>query len=645
MLCQINQFWNRPIALNFILWGALLLFVQSPAFADQAVTLTWNPSPNANVAGYKIYFGGASRVYTNSVTLGIVTNVTISGLSEGTTYFFGATTLDVSGIESDFSNEATYDIPQTVSNPPPDGNQPPTVDAIANLTVYQNAGLQTVPLTGITSGSTNENQTLLVSVDSSDPSIIPVPTVNYASPDSSGTLTFAPAANALGTTTVTLTVDDGGASNNLTTQTFTVTVVPVPVVNQPPTLNAIGNVTIHQNAGLQSVALSGITSGSISENQTLQVSAVSSNPGIIPAPNVAYTSPNNYGALTFAPATNAVGITTVTVTVDDGGASNNITSQTFTVTVLPDPAVNQPPTLDPVANVTVIQNAAARTISLTGITSGSPTENQTLRVSATSSNPRLVPASVIRYLSPANTALLTFKPVMNSLGVATITVTVNAGGRSNNIVRQIFKVNVVPNQPPTLDAIANVTVAQNAAAQTISLTGITSGSPTENQTLRVSAASSNPHLVSAPMIQYASPANTALLTFKPTGNGVGVATITVTVNDGANRNNIIRQRFKVTVAAPASANSISSSSSVPGTLAQSVPVVSFNPAATLTTVASAKGQFSFQVTGVAGGKYVVQATADLIHWTSVQTNTAPFTFQDNTAHEPAQRFYRAYYLP
>src|ERR1017187_9235361 len=181
---------------------------------------------------------------------------------------------------------------------------------------------------------------------------------------------------------------------------------------------------------------------------------------VIPAPNVAYTSPNNYGTLTFAPATNAVGTTTVTVTVDDGGATNNITSQTFIVTVLPDPAVNQPPTLDPVANVTAIQNAAVQTISLTGITSGSPTENQTLRVSATSSNPRVVPAPMIRYISPANTALLTFKPVMNSLGVATITVTVNDGGRSNNIVRQIFKVNVVPNQPPTLDAIANVTVAQ-----------------------------------------------------------------------------------------------------------------------------------------------------------------------------------------
>jgi len=33
----------------------------------------------------------------------------------------------------------------------------------------------------------------------------------------------------------------------------------VPIVNQPPTLNAINNLTINENAGLQTVSLSGIT--------------------------------------------------------------------------------------------------------------------------------------------------------------------------------------------------------------------------------------------------------------------------------------------------------------------------------------------------------------------------------------------------
>jgi fibronectin type 3 domain-containing protein len=511
-----------------MLWGALLWLTRLSAFADQEVGLTWNPSPNTNVAGYKVYFGGASRTYTNSLTLGIVTNVTISGLSEGATYYFGATTVDASGVESDFSNEATYDIPGTVSNQPPvvtpspGGSQPPTLNAIANLVVYQNAGLQTVPLAGITSGSTNP---LLVSAVSSNPGIIPAPTVNYVSPDSAGTLTFAPVANAVGTATL-------------------------------------------------------------------------------------------------------------TVTVDDSDASHSPASQTFTVTVVPDPNVNQPPTLDAIANVAVSQNAAAQTLTLTGITSGSSTENQILKVSVSSSNPRVLPTPVIRYTSPANTALLTFKPTVNVTGTATITVTVKDGGKSNNIVRHSFTVSVQPNQVPTLNPLANVTVTQNAAAQTISLTGITSGSPTERQTLRVSASSSNPRLVPAPMIRYTSPASNALLTFKPALHVTGVATITVTVNDGSSRNNIIRRSFKVTVTAAANNKLVSTNQPV-----------NFNPAATLTTLASAPGQFGFQVAGVAGGKYVVQATADLIHWTSVETNTAPFTFQDDTAHETSHRFYRAYYVP
>jgi hypothetical protein len=67
--------------------------------------------------------------------------------------------------------------------------------------------------------------------------------------------------------------------------------------------------------------------------------------------------------------------------------------------------------------------------------------------------------------------------------------------------------------------------------------------------------------------------------------------------------------------------------------------------ATLTSAVRTGGHFSFQVTGVSGGKYVVQATSDLAHWTSLQTNTAPFTFQESTTNNVGQRFYRATYLP
>jgi hypothetical protein len=540
---RLDNFWHRPLARNFILWSALLWLARWSAFADQSVTLTWNPSSDTNVAGYKIYFGGASRVYTNAMTLGNVTNVTISGLSAGATYFFGATTMNATGIESDFSNEATYAIPLAVSNLPP------------------------------------------------------------------------------------------------------AVVVSPPVVKPPPTLGVLTNLTIYKNAGPQTVALSGITAGANNASQTLKVSASSSNAAIITVPQVNYTSPNSSGTLIFAPVTNALGTATVTVTVNNGGVSNNLITRTFTVTVVTAPVVNQPPTLNVITNVIINQSAAAQTLTLTGITSGSPTEKQTLTVTASSSNPALVPAPTVRYTSPASTGQLLFKPTMNVSGVAVITVTVNDGGSSNNLIRQNFTITVLPNLAPTLNPIANVTVSKNAAAQTVVLTGITSGSPAEKQTLAVTASSSNPALVPAPTIRYTSPATTALLLFKPAANASGAAVITVTVNDGGNSNNIIRQNFTVTVLAPANRKAISAASSAASAATmQTKLVVSSSPAATLTTVANAKGQFGFQVTGVAGGQYVVQATSDLVHWTSVETNTAPFTFQDSNTSGFSRRFYRAYFV-
>ena len=64
--------------------------------------------------------------------------------------------------------------------------------------------------------------------------------------------------------------------------------------------------TINENAGLQTVNLSGISSGAANQVQTLTVTAASSNPGLIPNPTVNYTSPNATGTLSFAPAANGI---------------------------------------------------------------------------------------------------------------------------------------------------------------------------------------------------------------------------------------------------------------------------------------------------------------------------------------------------
>ncbi len=83
-----------------------------PAPATNSVTLTWVPSvdPDHNVAGYNVYYGVASRVYTNKLDAGAVTNLTVRDLGEGP-YFFTATAYNILGVESDYSNEAIWPEP------------------------------------------------------------------------------------------------------------------------------------------------------------------------------------------------------------------------------------------------------------------------------------------------------------------------------------------------------------------------------------------------------------------------------------------------------------------------------------------------------------------------------------------------------
>ena len=125
--------------------------MQLSAFATGSVTLAWNASTNPIVAGYNVYYGGASGTYTNEISAGNATNATISGLVEGTTYYFAATTYTSSGVESPFSSEVSYQVPLNA----PIMNQPPTLNAIGNVVINENAGLQTVSLSGITSGAAN----------------------------------------------------------------------------------------------------------------------------------------------------------------------------------------------------------------------------------------------------------------------------------------------------------------------------------------------------------------------------------------------------------------------------------------------------------------------------------------------------------
>ena len=71
-------------------------FLPPSAAGNVAVALSWNPSTAANVGGYKVYYGTSSGVYTTSVNVGNNTSYQISGLQQGTPYFFAVTAYDLS---------------------------------------------------------------------------------------------------------------------------------------------------------------------------------------------------------------------------------------------------------------------------------------------------------------------------------------------------------------------------------------------------------------------------------------------------------------------------------------------------------------------------------------------------------------------
>jgi hypothetical protein len=70
------------------------------------VTLTWNPNPETNLAGYRVYVGTSSGVYTTlNVDVSNVTSYTVTGLAPGHTYYFAVSAYDLNGLESGLSNE------------------------------------------------------------------------------------------------------------------------------------------------------------------------------------------------------------------------------------------------------------------------------------------------------------------------------------------------------------------------------------------------------------------------------------------------------------------------------------------------------------------------------------------------------------
>lgn len=289
------------------------IFASLSALAAPTVSLAWDPSPDADVTNYRLYWGPGSGNYNGSSDLGNVTNTVFTQLVPGGHYYFVVTAFNAGGAESDPSNEIDYLVPG--------GNSPPAISDIQNQTIIVGTAIPTLPF--IVGDAETNAASLTVIAGSSNPTLVPVVNISFGGSGANRTITVVPVSGQIGVTTITVTVSDG--QSGTASDTFMVTVNP----NTAPNISDIASQTIQVNGSTPTLDFT------VSDGQTvanaLAVTATSSNPTLVPSGNIVLGGSGTGRTVRVTPASNQNGTATVTLTVTDAGGLTD--SASFLVTV------------------------------------------------------------------------------------------------------------------------------------------------------------------------------------------------------------------------------------------------------------------------------------------------------------------------
>lgn len=238
-----------------------------------------------------------------------------------------------------------------------------------------------------------------------------------------------------------------------------------------------------------------------------------------------------YTKITFDLKADAVGEETVTLTgTAKAGYQNNAISFKLKVTDNNQPTISTLPALS-------IKVGDSKTIALSNISDGDPSVEQSLIVTATSSNTTVADNPAVTYTSPSAKGSIAITAKAAGSSVVKVVVKDNGGSAPNDTISTSFVVNAYTsiNQPPVVPQVANQVAVNTAGQQTLSIPGITDGD-NGSQTLTIDAVSSDPTIAVVDEIIIAD--GTATFKYTPQAGKIGSTTIAVTVTDnGGNANN------------------------------------------------------------------------------------------------------------
>ena len=436
-------------------------------------------------------------------------------------------------------------------------NDAPSFTKGANQSVNEDAGAQTVNnwATSISAGPNEAGQTVTFTVTTDfDTLFSALPAI-----DSSGTLTYTPAANRFGTANITVTLKDNGGTANggqdtSASQTFTITVASV---NDPPSFTKGADQTVSEDPGFVSVPnwATNISAGAPFESTFVQF-VVTNNTNTALFAN--QPSVSSSGTLNYTPALNASGSADITIVLKDfdgtaNGGSDTSAPQTFTITVT---SVNDAPIINGPSfgltnqNTPVVFSAAnANQISVSDVDAG----NDPISVSLTATDGTIslastaglsfstgdgtddVTTSVTGTIAAINTAMngMTFKPTTGFSGTATLQIVANDNGHNGGggamSATRTFNILV---RSGGLFVFNTATYGVNENAGTATITVLRTGSSVG--TASVSYATSNGTAIAGASCSAGVDYLPASGTFTWTNGDFNARTFTITIcNDGA----------------------------------------------------------------------------------------------------------------
>ncbi|MFH0759210.1 MAG: T9SS type A sorting domain-containing protein [Bacteroidota bacterium] len=286
--------------------------------------------------------------------------------------------------------------------------------AVPDRSIYFNSGSQELFVTDITHAE---------SVDVTSQGLV---VENLALSELTGgmaTLTFDLIEGATGSDTVTLTAE-GSPGYDDYAEVFVVTVEE----NMAPVADPVENLRAAAGEKVET-RLEGIDDGNPGSEQTIDISAESSNPAVIPNEIAVEYNGGPYATLVYTPA--GTGVAEITVTLsDDGGGADDTATVSFQVEVFE--SINNPPTIDPVDKQSVFNDEGEVTLELTGISDGDD-GSQGLTITAGSSADSIILNPVVVQYAGGHTAQLKYTPDAGHTGTSTVTVRiVDDGGTAEN---------------------------------------------------------------------------------------------------------------------------------------------------------------------------------------------------------------------